>query len=533
MLAPAVLATLLAAPGTLRAQCPDGTPPPCGPTAPRPVPVAAPPLSVAVLPFQSRSPDTADSYLAEGTTEEVTNQLTRLGRLQVKARGLVAAQWRRTPDPFEAARRLNVAWFVHGNVRRVAGQLLVNVELVRAPTGEEAWAARFPRRDSNVFAVQAEVAESVAVQVGGRLTPRERAAIARRPTRDNEAYRLYLYGNSLFARRTEREAAQAVDAYARAVVRDPSFAAAWARLSITRGVQAWWGWEGGMTPDSLNAVARAGARRAVALDSASADAWLALASAAARDGDLLTAHDGFERAMRLDSLNPEGIHIYAVTVYGADCPLACLNIESAAVPMFRRALALDPTLRNTWQKLARVERDAGRLAEAEAHLDTALAFGPWAPASADRAYLRYLRGNATGAMEDFTAGAGTPQTVTDLPVLVRLLAGDSAPARRRFDQLRADPAAGAADLAAAAVLATALGLLDEALGLLEQVRAAPHPRNSTRCTATATCSSSLFTWLTLHDPVFRPLRGTPRFRRLWDDTRPRAPWLEETGGGSP
>ena len=200
--------------------------------------------------------------------------------------------------------------------------------------------------------------------------------------------------------------------------------------------------------------------------------------------------------------------------------------------MFRRALALDPSLRNTWQKLARVERDAGRLAEAEAQLDTALSFGPWAPASADRAYVRYLRGNAAGAMDDFTAGAGTPQSVTELPVRVRLLAGDSAPARGRLDRLRADPAAGAADLAAAAMLAAALGLPDEALGLLERVRAAPHPRNGTRCTATATCSTSLFTWLTLHDPIFLSLRGTPRFRRLWDDTRPRAPWLRETGGRS-
>ena len=273
----ATLVLLLVGPGLAQAQCPDGTPPPCGTTAPRPAPVAAPPLSVAVLPFQSRSPDSADSYLAEGTTEEVTNQLTRLGRLQVKARGLVAAQWRRTPDPFDAARRLNVAWFVHGNVRRVAGQLLVNVELVRATTGEEAWAARFPRRDSDVFAVQAEVAESVAVQVGGRLTPGERAAIARRPTRDNEAWRLYLYGNSLIARRTEREAALAVDALTRAVALDPSFAAAWARLSIARGTQAWWGWGGAVLNDSLEALARASARRAVALDSASADAWLAQA----------------------------------------------------------------------------------------------------------------------------------------------------------------------------------------------------------------------------------------------------------------
>lgn len=143
------LSALLVAvqPQAIFAQAPDGTPPPCRGAAVAARPAAPPPpLSIVVLPFESRSPDTADSYLAEGMTEEVANRLTRVTRLQVKARGLVGMQWRRTPEPFAAARALGVAWFVHGNVRHVRGQLLVNMELVRATTGEEAWASRFPRR---------------------------------------------------------------------------------------------------------------------------------------------------------------------------------------------------------------------------------------------------------------------------------------------------------------------------------------------------------------------------------------------------
>src|SRR4051794_8082428 len=95
-------------------QCPNGAPPPCPAPA---VHVPAPGFSIAVLPFESRSADAGDAYLAEGMAEEVANQLARTGRLQVKARTLVAAQWRRTPDALEAARQLNVAWVVHGNVR--------------------------------------------------------------------------------------------------------------------------------------------------------------------------------------------------------------------------------------------------------------------------------------------------------------------------------------------------------------------------------------------------------------------------------
>jgi TolB-like protein len=139
-----VLACGLVAGSLAAQQCPDGTPPPCAqPAVAAPRPAAPPaPLRITVLPFSSRSPDTSQAYLAEGMTDEIANQLTRVARLQVKTRSLVAAQWRRTPDPSEAARRLTVAWFVHGSVRQAGPQLLVSVQLVRATTGEESWVQR-------------------------------------------------------------------------------------------------------------------------------------------------------------------------------------------------------------------------------------------------------------------------------------------------------------------------------------------------------------------------------------------------------
>jgi TolB-like protein/tetratricopeptide (TPR) repeat protein len=478
-----------------------------------------------VLPFESRSPDTSEAYLADGMTEEIANRLTRVNRLQVKARGLVGAQWRRTPEPFAAARGLGVAWFVHGNVRHVGGQLLVNVELVRATTGEEAWATRFPRRDADVFAVQAEIAESVAVVVGGRLTPGEQAVIARRPTLNNEAYRLYLYGNTLIGRRTEREAALAVDAYERAIGLDSSFAAAWARLAIARDIQASWGWAAPLTSDSLNALGFIAARRAVRIDSTSADAWLALGHSEANTGNLLAGRDAYERSIRLDSLNAEAFHLYAATVYSADCPSACLDDARLAVPLFRRALALDPTLRNTWRHMAAAERDAGRLAEAESHLDTALSFGPWPPASGDRAWVRYLRGNMPGALADLELSRGSIQYRFFIVLLVPLAAGDSAPARAYLDTLRAVRKPARGDLALRATIAVSLGLRDEALDALEAIPAASATGVQAHCSATVLCTPSIATWQLIQDPVFAPLRGDRRFQRLWDDNRPHVPWL--------
>lgn len=485
------------------------------------VPVSA--LSVAVFPFENRSPDTTDAYLADGLTEEIGNRLTQLGKLQIKSRGQVRAQWRRTPEPIAAARALNVAWFVHGNLRHVGNQLLVNVELVHS-SGEEAWASRFPRRDADVFAVQAEIAESVAVVVGGRLSPTEHATITRRPTTNNEAYRLYLFANALVARRTAEDVRKAVDAYGQALALDPSFTGAWARLAIARNIQQSWGWEPQIGDSALNAMTLAAARRAIALDSTSSDAWLAMATGLSDDGDLQASHEAFERSIARDPSSAETYHLYAAILFSRDCLVGCTSIIAKAMPLLRQALQLDPTLRNSWRHLAGAERDSGMLELAEAHLDTALSFGPWPPASADRAYTRYLRGNLAGAEADIPLGHGSAQDRPWLPALIALARGDSAPIRAELAQARADTARDVTTQAGIAELDVLLGLREEALASLE--RALPFDRESMfRCNASTPCSPNLRLWRSLHEPGLAALRNEPRFQRLWDLTRPRAAWL--------
>jgi len=516
---------LLCLAGALRAQCPDGTPPPCGPRQPPPSP-----YSIAVLPFANRSPDTADVYLAEGMTDEVGSHLTQVSRLQVKARGLVAAVWQRNPDPLSAARALRVAWYVHGTVRHVAPQLLVSVELVRPATGEEVWAKRFARSDVDVFAAQAEVAESVAVVVGGRLSPGERAVLVRRPTRSNEAYRLYLYGNALLSRRTQLEVRRAVQAYTETVRLDPHFAAAWARLGLARGVQSsWLSWIESVPKDSLLALAFAAARRALGSDSLSSDGWLALGLASANGGDLGTAATSYQRSIRLDSLNADAFHfagvLYAAEGYYRSLYYGSLDIPEAAAPLFRRALALDPALRNTWRLLAKVSRDDGMLAEAEALLDTALALGPWSAGLDGRAYVRFLRGNAGGALADLAEEERLDSVpYSDERALFTILLGDSAPARAVVARLRTQADSGQPILNSLATFSMALGLREDALSALQRLRSWVNPHEP-RCTPTAACSVSIATWKVLHDPIFAPLRGDPRFQRLWQETRPHVPWL--------
>jgi TolB-like protein/tetratricopeptide (TPR) repeat protein len=501
-----------------RAQCADGTPPPCGS---RSAAVAAR-NSVAVLPFASRSADTADVYLAEGLAEELANQLASTGRLQLKALTTAAAQLRRTPDPVEAGKQLGVAWVVTGSVRRAGTQLLVNASLIKVGSAEQAWGARFPRTVADLFAVQAEVAESVTVAVVGRLAPAERRTLARAPTIDREAYRLYLLGKSLLARRTQLDVRRSVDAFERAVSRDPRFAAGWAGLAYARAVQhSWSPWIESISGDSILILAGVAAKRAIALDSLNAEAWAASAFHAMQRRDLWIAQAEFERSIALDSLKAETWHGYG-QLYNHEK----LYDFSRAAPLMRRALALDPTLRNTWRHLGMSARNAGRLEEAEALLDTALSFGPWEFALRNRADVRFRRGNGAGAIADLEEAYRLDSVpISGLRALYRIALGDSAPARDLFERTRtaADSARGVASFAR---LAIALGHRSEALLALERVRAIPDAIPFVnRCAPSTLCSPSLFTWITLQDPLFAPLRGDPRFERLWDETRPRVPWL--------
>ncbi len=136
------LALLLSAYPTIRlsAQCPDGTPPPCAAPAAR-APASAPaPNSVAVLYFDNLSRDTADAYLADGLTEEITDRLGAIERLQVKSRTWVRRLQVAIPgDPAALARALRVRYMVEGSVRRAGSRVRVSTRLIHATDGFRVW----------------------------------------------------------------------------------------------------------------------------------------------------------------------------------------------------------------------------------------------------------------------------------------------------------------------------------------------------------------------------------------------------------
>jgi adenylate cyclase len=506
-------------------QCSDGSPPPCRSASAAQRPGAVLAGSIAVFPFTNRSPDSTDSYLADALPEQIVGRLARVNDLKVKSATAVSAQWRRTPDPMAAARALRVEWFVTGSIRRSGRQLAVTAELVRASSGDGAWSAPFRRPDGDIAAVEEQIAESVAVAIVGRLAPAQASALRRVATRNSEAYRLYLFGRALYNRRTTDDIAAAATAFTQAVRLDPAFAPAWAGLGSTRALQMQWGSPESFSFDSLAVLSTLATDRALGLDSNVAAGWVARGLLAAVQNRLGDSHAAHERALGLDSLTAEFFH-GAAYIYSVDL----LDLPAQGEPMYRRALALDPDLRNSWRHLALLRRDQGRLDDAEALLDTALLRGPWAPGYVERSMVRFLRGNAAGAMADideadrlglrgrFTGTLTGGPTAADVRALFRVPLGDSAGAR-------AIVAAGAApyDSGLVAVANMVLGRHGDALDALERLRNRRFP-SEPDC-GSGPCSVNLRAWRALHDPIFAPLRGNPRFQRMLDDTRPRVPWL--------
>ena len=491
----ALVALVLLAPA-VRAQCPDGSPPPCAPRVARPAPT-----SVAVLYFENLSRDTADAYLTDGLTEELTGRLGDIERLRVSGRSAVRRAQQAAGDDLAAVgRSLNVRYLVEGSLRRSGARVRVSARLLRASDGVRVWGNSYDRTMTDLLALQEDIAREVAANVAGQLLPSERARLAARPTDDPVAYDHYLRGAYAVGRRSAAGFQRAIAEFDLALRRDPRFAAAEARRAYALVLAYAYGVE---WPDRDSILPRAArsAARALALDSTSADAWIARAQVAVwLDGDLPAGLAAARRAAAYGPRNAEAQHLLGVV-------LAWLAEDSAATASFRRALAIDPLRAVTILDIAELALVARDLPVAARLLDSAIALDPeQARPYLRRASLRLLQDDAAGAQADAEVGLrlATPAfRASGRSLLAAALAahGDTARARAALD------AREPRDLPSfIAVGLIAVGLADSALAVLE--RAQPIAVD----------------WYELRLPAFDRVRALPRFQRIvarWRDVAQR------------
>jgi TolB-like protein/tetratricopeptide (TPR) repeat protein/tRNA A-37 threonylcarbamoyl transferase component Bud32 len=234
--------------------------------------------AIAVLPFENRGRPEGQEF-TDGMTEEITNRLTSVRGLRVIGRQSASAYASTQKTPQQIAQELGVQYILTGTVRWDKGSdgkeiVRVSPALMRTADATQVWADAYQTVLSGMFDVQSKVATEVANALDIALVPPEKEALAAKPTDNVEAYSFYLRGNDLLTRSIElRDFRLAIDALEKAVVADPKFALAYARLSQAHTELFWF--NGDRSPERLQ-KARAAADRALALDPSLPAAHLAM-----------------------------------------------------------------------------------------------------------------------------------------------------------------------------------------------------------------------------------------------------------------
>ena len=251
--------------------------------------------SVAVLPLANLSGDKANDYFGEGLAEEITGALAKAG-LHVVGRSSAFALAAKGMGAGEIARQLHVGNVLQGSVQRSGDQVRISVSLISGPDESVTWTERYDRPIKDVFAVQDEIARSVASQLKVKLSGDKR--LTRVDTQDPEAHSAYLQGLYLWNRRNAAGLRKAISLFADAVRRDPSYAQAYGGMAMAYVVMPAYDDVGN---DDMLRLAREAAGRALALDSENVQALTALGYTDALEYRNASSENMFRRAIAADS----------------------------------------------------------------------------------------------------------------------------------------------------------------------------------------------------------------------------------------
>ncbi len=232
-----------------------------------------PAKSIAVLPFESLSEDKSNAYFAEGVQDEILTRLAKVADLKVISR-TSTQHFKSAPDNLpQIAKQLGVTNILEGSVQKANDQVRVNVQLINALTDAHLWADTYDRKLTDIFAVESDIAKTIAETLQAKLTGSEKTAMAKKPTENPEAYELYLKGRFFWNKRTAADLRKSIEYFDEAIAKDPGYAQAYAASA-----QAWKllpAFNGG-APNDCFPQAETAAKKALALDDTSSTAHAAL-----------------------------------------------------------------------------------------------------------------------------------------------------------------------------------------------------------------------------------------------------------------
>jgi TolB-like protein/Flp pilus assembly protein TadD len=462
-----------------------------------------PAKSIAVLPFDNLSRDPDNAYFAEGIQDEILTRLAKITDLKVIGRSSTQRFKSGTHDMSAIAKQLGVAHLLEGSVQKAPDRVRINVQLINASNSVHLWAETYDRSITDVFAVESEVAKTIAEKLAAKLTGKEQQAISSRPTDNPAAHELYLKGRYFWNKRTGDDLKRAAEYFSQATVADPNYALAYAGLADAYVLMPNLG---AGTPAECFPKAEAAARKALQLDDNLAEAHTSLGCVLVYYHlDFAQANTEYKRAI---ALNPN----YATAhQWYADTVLTSLSRFDEAIGEFKRALELDPLSLIVHTDLANTYRCARRTQDGLDILHRALEIDPsFYYAHRNRGLLFAAEGEYEKAITEYEKARAISEDSRILALIAHAygLSGNKAEPAKTLELLKARSQQRHVSAFSFCLVYLALGDKEKALDSLEQ---------SLRDRAGADIAKMNF------DPLLDSLRGEPRFEALVEKVLAKAP----------
>jgi TolB-like protein/Tfp pilus assembly protein PilF len=454
-----------------------------------------PAKSIAVLPFENLSRDPDNAFFTEGVQDEILTRLAKVADLKVIARTSTQKFKSALGNLSDIAKQLGVMNILEGSVQKANDQVRVNVQLINALTNAHLWAEIYDRKLSDIFAVQSDIAKTVADTLQAKLTGSEKQMMASQPTTDTTAYELYHKGRSLWEKRSGDNIPKAIAFYEQAIARDPNYALAYAGLANAYILLPFYT---GADRRAVATKAKDAALTALRLDSNLAEAHLALGKILFfGEIDLAGATREYQRAIELKP-NDAAAHHW----FGNDA-LASLGRFDEALVESKRAVELDPLSPIINTDLGTTFYYARRFDESVAQLRKTLEIDPtFFYAHFNLGIALQAKGALSGAITEYEKAkqlSSDNLLVSTAYAAAKAQAGDKDAALQMLTEL--DKVSQQREVVGylRALLYLSLNNKDEALHWLEK--------------GLDERDGSNIGWIKV-DPLLEPLHGDPRFEAL-------------------
>jgi adenylate cyclase len=285
---------------------------------------------LAVLPFVNMSADPENEYFSDGITEELLNTLTKVNGLQVTSRTSAFAFKGKQDDIREIAIKLNVDKVLEGSVRKAGNKVRITAQLINAADGYHIWSETYDRNLTDIFEVQDEISGVITNRLRENLLPSERIEhLVKAPTKNVEAYTLYLKGMHFYNKLTPADYYKAIDFFEQAVELEPNYAQAYAMIA---GSYAYLGVTGQAAPDKAFEIVKSHSEKALKLDNSIAESHVAKATMHLMyDGNWKAGYDSLQTAIKL---NPAATGAYQnlalYNIFISNLPEAVRVMEEAS-----------------------------------------------------------------------------------------------------------------------------------------------------------------------------------------------------------